>query len=31
MWLNFSALLTVEQALKLKQFFNENNIQFKKI
>lgn len=31
MWLNFSALLTVDQALKLKQFFNENNIQFKKI
>lgn len=31
MWLNFSALLTVDQALKLKEFFNENNIQFKKI
>jgi membrane protein involved in colicin uptake len=31
MWINFSALLTVDQALKLKQFFNENNIQFKKI
>ena len=31
MWINFSALLTVDQALKLKEFFNENNIQFKKI
>lgn len=31
MWISFSALLTVEQALKLKEFFNENNIQFKKI
>ena len=31
MWISFSALLTVDQALKLKQFFNENNIQFKKI
>lgn len=31
MWINFSALLTVEKALKLKEFFNENNIQFKKI
>jgi hypothetical protein len=31
MWISFSALLTVEQALKLKEFFNENEIQFKKI
>jgi hypothetical protein len=31
MWISFSALLTVDQALKLKEFFNENNIQFKKI
>lgn len=31
MWLSFSALLTVEQAVKLKQFFEENQIQFKKI
>lgn len=31
MWLSFSAYLTVEQALKLKEFFNENEIQFKKI
>jgi hypothetical protein len=31
MWINFSALLTVDQALKLKQFFEENQIQFKKI
>lgn len=31
MWISFSAYLTVEQALKLKEFFNENNIQFKKI
>lgn len=31
MWISFSALLTVDQALKLKKFFNENNIQFKKI
>lgn len=31
MWLSFSACLTIDQALKLKQFFNENNIQFKKI
>lgn len=31
MWLSFSACLTIDQALKLKEFFNENNIQFKKI
>lgn len=31
MWISFSALLTVDQALKLKEFFNENEIQFKKI
>lgn len=31
MWLSFSACLTIDQALKLKKFFNENNIQFKKI
>lgn len=31
MWLNFSALLTIDQALKLKKFFEDNNIEFKKI
>lgn len=31
MWLNFSACLTIDQALKLKKFFEENNIEFKKI
>ena len=31
MWISFSACLTIDQALKLKEFFNENNIQFKKI
>lgn len=31
MWLNFSALLTINQALKLKKFFEDNNIEFKKI
>lgn len=31
MWLNFSACLTIDQALKLKKFFEENQIQFKKI
>lgn len=30
-WVNFSALLTVEQALALKDFFECNNIQFKSI
>lgn len=30
-WVNFSALLTYENALKLKAFFDENNISFKKI
>lgn len=30
-WVNFSALLTYENALKLKAFFEENNISFKKI
>lgn len=30
-WLNFSALLTIDQALKLKKFFEDNNIEFKKI
>lgn len=30
-WVNFSALLTVENATKLKAFFEENNIQFKAI
>lgn len=30
-WINFSALLTIEQALKLKAFFEENEIEFKKI
>ena len=31
MWLNFSACLTIDQALKLKKFFEDNNIEFKKI
>jgi hypothetical protein len=31
MWINFSALLTIDQALKLKKFFEDNNIEFKKI
>lgn len=31
MWLSFSALLTIDQALKLKKFFEDNNIEFKKI
>lgn len=31
MWLNFSALLTIDQALRLKKFFEDNNIEFKKI
>lgn len=31
MWLNFSAFLTIDQALKLKKFFEDNNIEFKKI
>jgi len=30
-WVNFSALLTVENAKKLKAFFEDNNIQFKAI
>ena len=30
-WVNFSALLTVQQALALKDFFEVNNIQFKSI
>lgn len=30
-WVNFSAYLTVETAKKLKTFFDENGIQFKKI
>lgn len=30
-WISFSALLTVDQALKLKAFFEENSIEFKKI
>lgn len=29
-WVNFSALLTVENALKLKKFFEENKIEFRK-
>lgn len=31
MWLSFSACLTIDQALKLKKFFEDNNIEFKKI
>lgn len=31
MWINFSACLTIDQALKLKKFFEDNNIEFKKI
>lgn len=31
MWINFSACLTIDQALKLKAFFEDNNIEFKKI
>lgn len=28
-WISFTALLSIDEALKLKQFFAENNIQFK--
>lgn len=30
-WINFSANLTVSQALELKEFFNKRNIEFKRI
>lgn len=30
-WINFSAYLTVAQAVQLKEFFNRNNIEFKAI
>ena len=30
-WVNFSALLTTDQALMLKEFFESNGIQFKAI
>lgn len=30
-WIGFEALLTVEKALKLKQFFSDNNIAFRSI
>jgi hypothetical protein len=30
-WIGFEALLTVEKALKLKQFFSDNNITFRSI